>query len=147
MVGHLVDLGEQVTGDDDRAAEAPRHLAHELADLVDAGGVEAVRRLIQEQQPWVPHERGGDAQALPHAEGEVSDELPLRLRVVQTHDRKDLVDAALGQPAQAPHDLEVLARREVRVAAGGLDERAHFAQHLEAVVRGHLPPEHDGLAA
>ena len=129
---------------DDRAAEAPRHLADELADLVDAGGVEAVGGLVQEQQPRAAHERGGDSQTLLHAEREVPDELPLGLRVVQADDREGLVDAALGQAAQPSHDLEVFARREVRVAAGALDERTDVAQHLEAVRRRHLPTEHRG---
>ena len=129
---------------DDRAAEAPRHLADELAYLVDAGGVEAVGGLVQEHQPGVPHERGGDAEPLLHAEGEVADELSLRFGVVEAHHLEDLVDAARRKPTQAPHNLEVLARREVRVAARGLDERTDAAQYREAVGRRHPLTQHHG---
>ena len=135
MVGHLVDLGEQVARHDDRHIEHTRQLAQEGADLVYARRVEAVGRLVEQEQGRPAHERGGDAEALLHAEREVPDSFAAHGRVVEADDLQHLVDLGLGQSAQLPHDFEVLTRREVRVAARALDERSHVPQHLEAVLR------------
>ena len=66
VVDGLRDLGEQVAGDEHGAA-ARRLLAHHAAHPGDAGRVEAVRRLVEQQHLGVAEQRRGDAQALLHA--------------------------------------------------------------------------------
>ena len=147
VIGHLVDLGEQVAGDDDGAAEAVGHLAYELADLMDAAGVEAVGGFVEQQEPGMSHECGRDTEALPHTEREVSHTFLGRRSVTEADDLEHLVDTVLGQPAQPAYDVEVLAGGEMWVAAGTLYERADVLQDLEAVVGGLLLAEdRDGTA-
>ena len=53
---HLLDLGEQVAGDEDRGAGRVE-LEQQRADVADALRVEAVGRLVEDQQPRRPQQR------------------------------------------------------------------------------------------
>ena len=66
-VAGLLDLVEQVRGEQHRAALVDE-LADQAADLEDAGRVEAVHRLVEDQQLGVGEQAAGDAEALAHAE-------------------------------------------------------------------------------
>ena len=65
--GYLLHLGEQVRGDEDRDPVG-RDLADERADLAGALRVEAVGRLVQDDQVAGREQGGRDRQALLHAE-------------------------------------------------------------------------------
>ena len=62
----LLELGKDVAADEDRLAERPQ-LAQELAQLDPGARVQAGRRLVEDQDGGVVHERVGEAEALLHA--------------------------------------------------------------------------------
>ncbi len=65
---HLLDLGQQVAGDEHRGALGG-HRGHERADLAGALRVEAVGGLVEHEQVARAHQGAGDGEALAHAEG------------------------------------------------------------------------------
>ncbi len=67
MVSRLLHFTHQVAGYEDRAA-LRRQLLHQVPEPEDAVGIQAVNRLIEEQNLRVPQERGGDAKPLRHPE-------------------------------------------------------------------------------
>ena len=58
---------------DEDGLAARRQILERVSQSHDAGRVEAVRRLVEEQQGGVVEERNGDAQPLSHAERVVGD--------------------------------------------------------------------------
>ena len=59
VVGHLVDLAEQVAGHHHRHAEPAGQGADELPHLLDARRIQAVGGLVQDQQPGEAQQGGG----------------------------------------------------------------------------------------
>ena len=74
VVGGQRHLRHQVAGDEDRAALGGQ-LPGEGAHPADALGVQAVDRLVEDDDRRVAEQRDGDAQPLAHAEGELADAL------------------------------------------------------------------------
>ena len=74
VVGGQRHLGHQVAGDEDGAALGGQ-LPGEGAHPADALGVQAVDRLVEDDDRRVAEQRDGDAQPLAHAEGERADPL------------------------------------------------------------------------
>ena len=72
LVDGLGDLGQDMAGDQHGAALVGQ-LAQEPAQPVDAFGVQAVGRLVQDQHLGVAEQGGGQAQALAHAQREATD--------------------------------------------------------------------------
>jgi hypothetical protein len=125
-VAHELDLGQQVRADQHGRA-ARGELLDELADLDDAGRVEAVGRLVEHDEPRAAEQRQREAEALLHAEREGS---ASRVRPSgEADEREQLVDLAPGvaQPARRRLDLHVLARRRAGVDGRALDEGADLA--------------------
>ncbi len=83
---HLLDLGEQVAGEEDRRAGRVE-LEQQLPDLADALRVQAVGGLVEHQQPGPAQQCGGQAEPLSHAEGVGAHRAP--------------VDAVRGRPGRA----------------------------------------------
>src|SRR6185437_10330909 len=71
VVRGVLHLAHQVRGDEDGAALGGERL-HQVPDPEDALRVQAVDRLVEHQQLGVAEQRGGDAEALAHAEGEAA---------------------------------------------------------------------------
>ena len=67
VVADLLDLAEEVAGEDDRDPELVAGPPDELEHLVAAGGVEPVRGFVEEEQPRVVDERLGELDPLAHA--------------------------------------------------------------------------------
>ena len=140
-VADLLDLGHQVAREEDGAAalaEAPDELAH----LGHAGRVEAVRRLVEDQQVRVLDQRGRDAEPLLH---------PLRVRaeaVACPLAEADLVergrDPLLGDARMAGEHAQVVPCGQERIERGGLDHRPDPRQPLRRAGRG---AEHDRAPA
>ena len=89
-------------------------LGEQVADLPDALGVEAVRRLVEDQQARSPDQRRGQAEPLPHAERVGPDRAAVD--AAQTDPVEGVVDASpRGRRAMppGPHGVE---QREVRAA-------------------------------
>src|SRR5205085_368665 len=74
-VGGLGDLAHQVGGDQDGLA-ARGQVREQAADPADALDVQAVDRLVEDDRVRVAEQRGGDAQPLGHAEGELARAAP-----------------------------------------------------------------------
>ena len=108
--------------------------ADEAAELLDAGRIEPVHRLVQDQHLGIGEQAAGDAEALPHAE---------RVRldaVVGAGGEPDLVECAVDAPGRfgaacGGDDTEVLAAGEVAVEARLLDDGADACERLGAPLR------------
>ncbi len=71
----------------------------------DPGGIEPVRRFVEQQQVRIREQRGRDTEALLHAKREPPGWLTITPR--QSDDLKDLVDAGGGESPQAGDREEV----------------------------------------
>jgi len=98
---------------------APQQVAHPA----DAGRVQTVGRLVEDQHPRVAEQRGGDAEALAHAERIVA-HAALGLGRGQADQLEHLVDALAGQAHGVGGDAEDLAAGAARVLRGGIEEYA-----------------------
>ena len=104
------------------------HVAH----VEHPAGVEAVHRLVEDQQLRIPEEAGGDAQALAHAHGVLRHLVVGAVQDADTLERR--LDAALGRRlARRRQDLQVLAAGQVAVEAGLVDDGADPGQRQVAV--------------
>ena len=65
-VAELLDLVEQMAGKQDRDPFA-REATDEVAHVAHPGGVEPGGRLVEQKQPRLPQQRGGDPEPLPHS--------------------------------------------------------------------------------
>ena len=131
-VAGLLDLVEQVRGEQHGAALGDQ-LADQVAELEDAGGVEAVDRLVEDQQLGVAEQAAGDAEALAHAERVGADLVVGPAAEADALERG--VDAPVGAlVARRGVHVQVLAAGEMAVEARLLDDRADARQRLRAVV-------------
>ncbi len=119
----LLDLGEEVAGDDDRAARR-RVADHHLAHLADLGRVEAVGRFVEDEEVREAEHGLGDGEALAHALGVGADRAGEG--VAEARDLQGLLQVGVLRRASGrlPVQLQVLAAGEVREEARALDERA-----------------------
>ena len=106
---HALDLVQHVRGDEHRAAlgAEPADQLHHVAAL---HRVEAVERLVEQQQLGRVHERLGELDALAHALREAAD---AALRGVLEPDARERLGGGarrIGHVAQARHQLDQLAR-------------------------------------
>ena len=128
MVGHLVDLAEQVAGHHHRHAEPAGQGADELPHLLDARRIQAVGGLVQDQQLRPAQQGPGDPQPLLHTQG-VAPHRPVG-SVVQLQLLQRLFHA-LG--TAVPHivtvDLKILPACHVGIEGGKFDDAAHPLQH------------------
>ena len=125
LVAGLLDLGELVARHEDGATAAGEG-QEQVPDLDDAGRIEAVGRLVQDQRRRVGEEREGDAQALAHP-GRVALRRPAP-GGAEVHEVERLRDPRIGaRPRPSPggrRDPQVLDPREVRVEDGRRHHRA-----------------------
>jgi hypothetical protein len=129
-VAGLLDLAKQVRGDEygpplgDQAGDQP-------AQFQDAAGVEAVHRLVQDDQFRVGQQAAGDAEPLPHPLRVGAD--PVVTAIRQPDPLKGGLEMPPGQrPADGRDHTEVLAAGEVVVEARFLDDGADAGQDVRA---------------
>jgi len=144
----LFDLGEQVTGQEDRHPAAVE-VQQEPAGVPDAVRFQAAAGLGQDQQPRPPDQRGGQAEPLAHAEGVVLDRPAVDAGQADLFQR--VVDAAPPGPpppvrAGRVQQLQVRPPRQVRVGAGPFHQRAHVTED-PVRVPGDAVTHHLDLAA
>jgi hypothetical protein len=147
---------EPALADDDEAVGGEGHLAHEvardedrsalggegpeqLADPLDAFGVEPVHRLVQQQRGGVAEQGGGDAESLPHPEGEptgaaVGD-------VGEPDELEDVVDPAAVDAVGGGQPEQVVAGAAAGVDRSGLEEGADVTKREAQVC---VPSSVDG---
>jgi hypothetical protein len=92
-------------------------------------GVEAVGRLVEDQDAGVAEQRVGDAEPLPHAERVVL-HASLRLARRQRDELEHLVDARHGQPHRGGPDDEHLAAGATRVLRRRVQQHADVAPRV-----------------
>ena len=147
----LVDarVGDELAAPDhDQVVGRQRHLAHEMgrdedglafrseafekvADPVDAFGVEAVDRLVEEHGLRVAEKRGGDAEPLSHAERELAGALA---RDVVEADEVDHLEHALLRIAVRLREREkVVVRRAAGVDGARLEQRSDLVERRRMV--------------
>ena len=91
VVDGLRDLRKHMAGNEDRltlGGEAPQ----ELAQPVHPFGIQAVRRLVEDQKLGIAEQRGGEPEPLPHPKGVAPD--PASRRPLKLDERQNLFDAA-----------------------------------------------------
>ena len=120
-------------------------LPDERAELADAGGVEAVGRLIEDHEFGIVQDRCRDGEALAHAER-------VRARLVaaprrQADEREHLVDARVGDARiDLRPEAQVVARRHVREVRLPFERRAGAAEGF-GEMRARVEAEEFGVAA
>ena len=132
------ELVEDVAGDEHGYLPLAVEPQYELAHLDYALRVEAVHRLVEDEEIRPAAERHGDAEPLLHAEGEVARLLFARVR--KAHEREQLVYALKARQAEDAVLLpEILPRAHVEIDARRLHHRAHAAAGEPDVAAGELP--------
>ena len=150
-VDDLVDarVGDQpAAADHDQVVGGERHLAHqmrrdehgatfcgerpeEVADPVDAFGVEAVHRLVEQQRGGIAEQRRRDSEPLPHPERELPG--ALARHVVQADEVDQLVDPALADPVRLREREQVVVGGAARVHRARLEEGSDLVQRRRVV--------------
>ena len=133
-VARLLDLVEQVRGEEHRAALADERADH-LAELEDPGRVEAVGRLVEDQQLGVGEQAARDAEALAHALRVARDLLVGAVGEADARERAVDPRERLGA-AHRGDDAQVLAPGQVRVEVRLLDDRADARERLARAAAG-----------
>ncbi len=96
--------------------------ADHFAELLDAARIEAVRRLVEDQQPRICEQATRDPETLAHAERVALDLVVGALGEADAGERRADPLAHL-RAAHRGDDAQVLATRQVGVEAGLLDDR------------------------
>ena len=132
LVGDLLDLVEQVAGQQHGAAAVGVAL-EQTTHPADAGRVEAVGRLVEDQHGRVAEQGVGDAEPLLHAEGVVA-QPALRLGLVERDEVEHLVDAGVRQAHGLGADGEDLAAGAAGVLGRGVEQYADVQPGVGDVV-------------
>ena len=125
VVADTLDLAEEVGRHEDRHAELVADTADEGEHLVATVGVEAVGRLVQDEQAWVVDERLRELDPLLHAGGVGADRAITLLEEADVPQdlRRPVAGAGAGQAADPRH---------VENEVGGADI------HRQAIVLRHV---------
>jgi hypothetical protein len=137
----LLDLGQDVRAQQHGHAGLAQ-VTDGLADLADARGIEAVGRLVEDQQVGSLEQRRGDREPLLHAEGVAL--VAVLLAAGQLHGLDRRVDDGVRGADRSGEQLEVAAATEVRRELRRLDDRTHAADHLRQSLRHRLAEEPHG---
>ena len=135
VVADLLDLAEEVARQDDRDPELGPGPPDEAEHLVATGRVQAVRRLVEEEEPRVVDDRLGQLDALAHPGGVAADR-PVAL-LGEPHVAEDVrgpLAGGLGGQAGEPAGLgDELGRADVRRQGGVLGHVADVPAELRAL--------------
>ncbi len=141
VVDGLLDLGEQVAGDEDRFA-LTGEVAQEAAQPPDALGVQAVGRFVEQQHVGVAEQGGGQAEALAHPHGIAPGAFAGGGRDADLLEQ--LVGPSIRYAARGREHPEVVPPGAARVEVGRLEGRADGAQRVGQVA---IAPTADGRGA
>ena len=140
-VHRLGHLGQEVAGHQHGAA--PRgQAAQQVTQPADPLRVQAVGRLVQDQQLRIGEQGGGQAETLAHAEREPAD--PAVGHAAQLDQPEDVVDPREVRLTRHGLDPQVVTGRPARMKARRLQHRAHLMQRLLQIPVG--PPADGGRA-
>lgn len=127
VVGGEGHLTHQVRRDEDRAALTGERL-HEVADPVDALGVQSVHRLVEHQDLGVAEQRARDTEPLPHAERESLGALLRHRR--EADGLQHLADPGRRDAVALRETEEVVVGRTPAVHRLGVQQRADVPQRV-----------------
>ena len=131
LIHHLLDLAQQVAGDQQGGSGALRHGSNQTAHLLNARRVQTVGGFVQDQQFGAAQQRHGNAQPLLHAKG-ILPHLPVSV-FGQVHDLQHPADVLPVYVFQVSHDGKVFPGGQVQVTGGGFDQAAGLPQQGNAV--------------
>ena len=131
VVGDDLDLVQQVGGQQDGAA-AVGVAAEQVAHPADAGRVQAVGGLVEDQHLGVADQGGGDAEPLAHPQRVVADPSG-RLGGGEADDLQHLLHAVAGKAHVLLGDGEDLAAGATGVLGGGVEEHADLESRVGQV--------------
>ena len=135
LVGHRLDLAQQVRGEQD-GARAVGEVAQQPAHPRDALGIEAVGRLVEDQHARVAEQRLGDPEPLAHAE-RVGAHALLGGRLREPDVLHQLVDAPALDAEHLRGQRQRLAAAAAGVLGGGVQQHADLAAGVgQAAVAG-----------
>ena len=141
-VGEELDLVQEVRGEQHRPA-AVGEVAQQLAHPADPGRVEAVRRLVEDEDLGVAQQRVRDPQPLAHAERVLANALA-RCGAVEADEVEQAVDTARVDAHQLGGDRERLAPTTTAVLSGGVEQDPDAAAGVGEVSQA--AAEHERLA-
>ncbi len=109
-----LDLREEMRVQEDRPA-LRRFFLQQVADLPPADRIDAVRRLVEQEDVGLVHERGGQAEPLRHPLGELLDPHigPVGEADALEQPRDPRTEVRRGDARHPPEDRERLAGRQV----------------------------------
>ena len=131
VVGDHLDLVEEV-GREEHGRSPVRVAPEQVAHPPDAGGVEAVGRLVEDEDPGVSQQGVRDAEPLTHPEGVVADPAP-GLRRGQADQLQHLVDPAAREPHHLLAQAQDLPTRTPGVLRRGVEEHADLQPRVGQV--------------
>lgn len=118
VVHGLLNLGQDVARDEDGAPLRRQH-AEKSTKPGNTFGVEAVGRLVEQQNRRVTQQRPRQREPLPRTEGEAAD--PTAGSRVEPDQLEQLVDPSITDPRRKGHHPEVVACGAARMEAGRLE--------------------------
>ena len=125
-VADLLDLVEEVAGEEDGLAAVDGEAPDEGAHLLDTGRVEAVHRLVEDDEVGIAEQGRGDSEALPHA-GRIAFDLALRIPG-QPDLIEQPVDPLCALALGLRQHLEIAAAGEEGIEVAAVDQRADPAK-------------------
>ena len=131
--GEALDLVQKVRREKDRSTlidEGTNQVAH----LEDARRIEAVHRLVEDQQPWVGEQTAGNPQPLAHPERICLDPVAGALSEPDTLEGTGYASVC-GSIASRSDDLQVLPTGQMWVEPRLLDDRTHARERLTPLLR------------
>ena len=128
LVGDALDLVEQVRAEQHGAALVGV-AAQQVAHPADAGRVETVGRLVEDEHLGVAEQRVGDAEPLAHAEGVVAHPA-VRLLLGEADELDHLVDAVPPDAHEDRAERQHLAAGAAGVLGGRVEQQADVAARV-----------------
>ena len=119
-----IDLTKDVAGHEDRDALVGREAAEQLADLDDAGRIQPIGWLIEDEQLRRRQQRTRKGKPLQIAERKRAGS-PIRVGLECQPLEDSIHLGRVGHPGQATGDVEVLSNGEFLVGGRRLDEVTH----------------------
>ena len=119
--------------DQDCAVVQIRQRFHQVADLMDAGRVKSVCRLIQNKDRGPAQQRTGEAETLFHSQRIFLCQPVTKFR--QAHKVQCVLHSTFRQSQNPTDNIEIFPASQVRIKRRGLNKRADLLQNRNPVSR------------
>ena len=132
-VGRVLDLREDVAGEE-HGSSLVAESANEVSYLLDASRIQAIRRLVEDEQLRILQERRSDPQPLLHPERVGPDEVVRSLG--QIDPLQDFLNGFRPNPVETAEEFQVAPPRESRKECRGLHDRPDPPDHPREIAPG-----------